>query len=104
MPKYFPVWSALGTRAASTVSFAPVAGKPPLDVILSQPCRILECLLDIRTLQVRIAGENLLGRRAVGDLADDDQNRHTHTTNAGPAAQDVLVEGDAVKHSSCSWQ
>src|SRR5262249_48239026 len=67
---------------------------------LSQPRCILKRLLDIRTLQIRIVGKNLVRRRPVGYLTDDNRNRDAHPANAGPASHDLSVKGDAVKHSS----
>ena len=67
---------------------------------LRQPCRVRQRLLNVFRLQVRIVGEDFINRRAMGELADDDRDGDAHAANAGAAAEDVRVEGDAIEWHS----
>src|SRR5215831_8820888 len=68
-----------------------------VDLLLSEPGRILERLFDVGRLEVRIILEHLFRLRAVGDLSDDDRYRYAHAADARSAPHDLWVERDSVE-------
>src|ERR1700738_1966971 len=65
-----------------------------------QPCSVFQCLLDIRLLEIGVALQHFVPSGSVGDLADEDRHWNSHATDACPAAHDVGVKGNTVKHGS----
>jgi len=65
---------------------------------MSKPRRVLDCLLDVLTLQVGISFQDLLEGRPMGDLAHDDRNGNPHATDARPASHDLRIKCNAVEH------
>src|SRR5438132_10031123 len=65
---------------------------------LRQPGGVLKGLLNVFSLQVGISLKNLLDRGAIGNLTDDHGHRDAHSTNTRPAAQDLSLKGNSLKH------
>src|SRR5207249_9152174 len=76
----------------------PHAGSAELHLLLREPSRVAEGLLDVLALEIGVARENLVEGGAVRDLTDDDRDRNPHPANAGAAAHDVGIKCDAVEH------
>jgi hypothetical protein len=72
----------------------------PLHLLLRQPGSVLDRLLNVVTLEVRVAGEDLVKRRTMGDLADDHGHGNPHAADARPATELTMVECDAFEHRS----
>ena len=68
------------------------------DFFLGEPGRVFQRLLDVFPFEVGIALEDLVERGAVRNLRDDDRHGDPHPADAGPAAHDLLIERDSVKH------
>jgi hypothetical protein len=70
---------------------------PEMNLLLSEPRGVAECLLDVLPLEVRVSGENLLERGAVSDLADDHRHGDPNAADASPSAEHLGVKRDPVK-------
>ena len=55
------------------------------DLVPRQPGGILHRLLDVLALEIRVASQDLVEGRAVGDLADDERDRNAQAADAGAA-------------------
>jgi NAD(P)-dependent dehydrogenase (short-subunit alcohol dehydrogenase family) len=74
-----------------------------VNLFLGQPCGIRESLPNVFALEVRIPCQHFLEICSVGDLAHDQRHWDPHTSNRGPAAEDLWIECDAVElHSGTS--
>src|SRR5947199_314730 len=74
------------------------AGSAKLHLLLREPSRVAERLLDVLALEIGVARENLVEGGAVRDLTDDDRDRNPHPADAGAAAHDGGIKCDAIEH------
>ena len=67
------------------------------DLLLCKPGRILDRLLEVGRFEIGVAGKDLIDRRAVGNLADNDRDGDTHPANAGLASHHLGIECDPIE-------
>lgn len=78
---------------------APSQSLNRINFFVRQPGCILDSLLNIVLLKVWITAEDLFNRCAMGDLTDDYGHADPHSANRRPAAVNLRVECNAIKHS-----
>src|SRR4030043_1345966 len=71
-----------------------------VNLLLCQPCRIFNCLLDILPLQVRVPLQDFLKGGAMRDLSYYDGNGNPHLPNTCTASHDLRIKSNSVKHFS----
>jgi hypothetical protein len=64
------------------------AGSCRLNLFLREPSGVLHGLLNVSAFQIRIAREDLVKRRPVRYLSDNDGYGDPHAADAGPSTHD----------------
>jgi len=67
-------------------------------LLLSQPSRVFDGLLDIFALKIRVSFQDLVEAGAMRNLAHDDGDGDPHAADASAPAHDLRVESDSVEH------
>src|ERR1043166_9365864 len=69
-----------------------------MNLLLRKPSGIFDGLLNVLLLQVGVTLKDLLKVSPVSDLTNNHRNRDTHSTYARPAAHDLGIKRNSIKH------
>src|SRR2546425_75540 len=71
-----------------------------LNLFLGKPSGVLDCLLDIFSVQIGISIKYFLESCTVCNLTDNHRNGNPHATDTCSAAHDIGMECDSVEHGT----